>query len=161
MRALSNQGLILYKYFCVCFRDDTAVKKNSEIDKGDERKDVNCLTYYPKGFAYSIHNALHVYEKESNYRYSKKSIITVPEDIYTNDLYRIANVAINPHMDSVIVTTLHNQIYISTLVVPETLKVKRLTFQTLGEPLHIGGIIGMSSCSWKPIVMTAGILYLP
>lgn len=41
-------------------------------------------------------------------------------------------------------------------MVPETLKVKALTFQTLGEPLHIGGIVGMSVCSWKPIVMTAG-----
>lgn len=104
-----------------------------------ERKDVNCLTYYAKGFAYSIHNQLHVFEKETNYRFTKKTIITIPVGIFPDVLYRIANVAINVKMDTVIVTTLHNQIYTSMLVVPETLKVKLLTFQTLGEPLHIGG----------------------
>lgn len=128
--------------------------KRPEVSK--EPADVNCLTYYQNGFAFAIHNALHVFEKETNYRYSKKTIITIPIDIYPSSLYRIKNVAINVQMDAVIVTTLHNQIYIGMLVVPETLKVKQLTFQTLGEPLHIKGIIGMSVCSWKPIVMTAG-----
>lgn len=97
-----------------------------------------------------------MFEKETNYRFTKKTIITIPAGIFPDALYRIVNVAINVKMDTVIVTTLHNQIYTSMLVVPETLKVKELHFQTLGEPLHIGGIVGMSVCSWKPIVMTAG-----
>lgn len=117
------------------------------------------MTQYQKGFAYAIHNVLYVYEKESNYRYSKKTEITIPIDIYPSHLYRIVNVAVNVQMDTVIVTAMHNQIYISMLVVPETLKVKELQFKTLGEPLHINGIVGMAVCSWKPIVMTAGTNY--
>lgn len=73
-------------------------------------------------------------------------------------MYRITNVSINVLMDTVIVTAAHNQIYIGMLIVPETLKVKDLVFQKLGEPLHIDGIVSMSVSSWKSIVMTAGEL---
>lgn len=118
-------------------------------------QDVNCLTLYGKGFAYAILNVLHVFEKENNYKYSKKTRITIPVDIFPARLYHIANVAINTQMDTVIVTAAHSQIYIGMLVVPETLKVKDLQFKILGEPLHIDSVVSMSVCSWKSIVMTA------
>lgn len=121
-----------------------------------EARDVNCLTFFTKGFAFAIENCLHVFEKETSYKFSKKTRITIPVDIFAARLYRIMNVAINVQMDTVIVTAVHNQIYIGMLVVPETLKVKDLSFQKLGEPLHIDGIISMAVCSWKTIVMTAG-----
>lgn len=116
---------------------------------------VHCLTLYNKGFAYAIQNVLHVFEKENNYRYSKKTRIRIPVDIFADHLYNITNVAINVQMDTVIVTAAHSQIYIGMLVVPETLDVKDLVFAKLGEPLHIDGVVGMSMCSWKTIVMTA------
>lgn len=59
-------------------------------------------------------------------------------------------------MDTVIVTTQHNQIYISQLFDPETVTIQQIEFAMLGEPLHVASIISMSICSWKPIIMTAG-----
>lgn len=120
-----------------------------------DEHDVNCLTFYAKGFAYAIENVLHVFEKETSYKYSKKTRITIPVEIFAPRLYRITNVSINVQMDTVIVTAAHNQIYIGMLVVPETLKVKELVFRKLGEPLHIDGIVSMSVSSWKAIIMTA------
>lgn len=120
-----------------------------------DRKDVNCLTNFQKGFAYAIKNILYVFEKESNYRFKCKTILTIPIDIYDEHLYIIMNVAINSQMDTVIVTTLHSQIYIGILFLPETLHVQKLKFKILGEPLHINRILSMSVCSWKPIIITA------
>lgn len=131
-------------------------RNNNGQDKKSMTKDVNCLTYFQKGFAYAIKNVLYVFEKESNYRFKRKTILTIPIDIFEESLYTIMNLAINAQMDTVIVTTLHSQIYIGILFVPETLEVKRLEFKTLGEPLHIDRIISMAVCSWKPIIMTAG-----
>lgn len=59
-------------------------------------------------------------------------------------------------MDTVIATTLHSQIYISKLYEAEAIDEQSLSFEMIGEPLHIDGIIGMSVCSWKPIIITAG-----
>lgn len=75
-------------------------------------------------------------------------------NIYINKLYKITNIAINQQMDTIIASTVHSQIYIGMLFVPETLQIIELEFKTLGEPLHIAGITGMSICSWKPIIMT-------
>lgn len=100
-------------------------------------------------------NVLHVFEKEGQYKFAKKTRITVPVDMFADHLFNIQNVAINTQMDTVIVTAAHSQIYIGMLVVPETLKVKDLEFGRLGEPLHIDGVVDMSVCSWKPILMTA------
>lgn len=122
-----------------------------------EQRRVNCLTQFQKGFVYALHNMVVVFERETNYRFAKKTLIRIPQTIYPEASYCIQNVAINSQMDTVIVTTRHSQIYIGMLFVPETLKVKELEFRTLGEPLHIDGIIGMSVCPWKPIIMTAGM----
>ncbi|XP_037045778.1 cilia- and flagella-associated protein 57 [Bradysia coprophila] len=121
------------------------------------REDVKCLTYFSKGFCYSIHNVLYVYERLPNHNYKKKSIITIPMDLYDKKLYCIENVAINKSMDTVVVTPKHNQIYYSMLYVPEMLNAEKLEFKKLGEPLHIDGIISMSVCAWKPIIMTASL----
>uniref|UniRef100_A0A6E8VUB9 Uncharacterized protein n=1 Tax=Anopheles coluzzii TaxID=1518534 RepID=A0A6E8VUB9_ANOCL len=121
-----------------------------------ERKhEVLCLTQFEKGFLYAIHNVVHVFERESNYNFRKKSIIRVPITLYDEPQYKIVNVAVNHEQDTIVVATLHSQLYIGMLIVPETLKISELVFQNLGEPLHISGIIGMAVCSWKPIVMTA------
>lgn len=96
-----------------------------------------------------------MYERLPNHNYKKKSIITIPMDLYDKQSYCIENVAINKSMDTVIVTPKHNQIYYSMLYVPEMLNAEKLEFKKLGEPLHIDGIIGMSVCAWKPIIMTA------
>jgi len=112
----------------------------------------------------------------------KKTIITIPISIYANNLYRIINIAINAQQvlffllfsfiifvgnnqflfyskDTILASTLHSQIYIGMLFVPETLKVKELEFKTLGEPLHIDGINCIAVCPWKPIILTACLLY--
>ncbi|XP_058814914.1 cilia- and flagella-associated protein 57 [Topomyia yanbarensis] len=120
-----------------------------------DNHDVLCLTQFDQGFLYSIHNAVHVFEKLSNYAFMKKSIIRIPISLYDEDTYKIMNVAVNAEQDTIVVATKHSQIYIGMLFVPETLKVSELVFRHLGEPLHVSGIIGLSVCSWKPIVMTA------
>ncbi|XP_053692096.1 cilia- and flagella-associated protein 57 [Sabethes cyaneus] len=120
-----------------------------------DRSDVLCLTQFDQGFLYSIHNAVHVFEKSSAYTFTKKSIIRIPITLYDKESYKILNVAVNAEQDTIIVATQHSQIYIGMLFVPETLKVSELVFRHLGEPLHVSGIVGLSVCSWKPIIMTA------
>lgn len=117
---------------------------------------MNCLTNFESGFCYSQFNQLFVFEKEKSYvRYTRRSIIKIPIDLYDIDSYKITNVSVNAQMDSVIVSTFHSQIYISKLFDPEVITVQHLDFTMLGEPLHIASIISMSICSWKPIIMTA------
>lgn len=118
--------------------------------------DVLNLTTFATGFAYSVHNVVHIFERSSSFRFIKKTINTIPMDLYPEHLYAIKNIAINHQQDTIIVTSQHAQIYIGMVFVPETIKVRRMEFRTLGESLHIDGIISMSICSWKPILMTAG-----
>ncbi|XP_065072592.1 cilia- and flagella-associated protein 57 [Ochlerotatus camptorhynchus] len=126
---------------------DSGIKKDNH--------DVLCLTQFNQGFLYSIHNSVHVFEKTTNYIFTKKSVIRIPITLYDQQSYKIMNVAVNAEQDTIVVATKHSQIYIGMLFVPETLKVSELVFRHLGEPLHVRGIVGLSVCSWKPIIMTA------
>ncbi|XP_058450791.1 cilia- and flagella-associated protein 57 [Malaya genurostris] len=134
--------------------DPTSPLDNATGTKNDNH-DVLCLTQFEQGFLYSIHNSVHVFEKSSNYAFMKKSIIRIPITLYDEELYKIMNVAVNAEQDTIVVATKHSQIYIGMLFVPETLDVSELVFRHLGEPLHVSGIVGLSVCSWKPIIMTA------
>lgn len=135
-------------------------KSPYEIQSSNERNDVDCLTYFESGFCYSIRNSLYVFEKEKSYvRYTKKTLITIPVKLFAEPLFSITNVSVNALMDTVIVTAKHSQIYIAKLFEPGAVRVIELQFRMLGEPLHVNGIICMSVCSWKPIIMTAGYYY--
>lgn len=117
---------------------------------------MNCLTYFESGFCFAQHNILHVFQKDKLYvRYGKRSIIEIPIHLYDNELYQITNVSINSTMDTVVVAAKHSQIYISHLFEPEAMSVQHFQFRMLGESLHINGIISMSVCMWKSIIMTA------
>lgn len=116
---------------------------------------VVCMTAFPKGFAFAIFNKVFVFERVSKFKFERKTILTVPITIYADHLYQITNLAIDSKQETIIVTTKHSQIYVGILIVPETLKAKYLKFQPLGALIHIGDIIDLSLCSWKPIIMTA------
>lgn len=146
-----------FRFYCnFCSDGDQSHLKLNPISSGTNETDVNCLTNFESGFCYSQFNRLFIFEKEKSYvRYTRRSIIKIPIDLYSNESYKITNVSVNAQMDSVIVTTFHSQIYISKLFDPEKITLQNLNFVMLGEPLHIASIISMSICSWKPIIMTA------
>lgn len=128
----------------------------SHLKSTVEKHDVNCLTYFEKGFCFAQNNYLYVFEKEQSYvRFTRKTILRIPIKLYKPDAYCITNVSVNLEMDTVIVSAKHSQIYIGKLFKPETVKLQDIEFQLLGESLHIDGIIEMSVCSWKSIIMTA------
>lgn len=129
-------------------------RKSSNSDTF-RKGDVDCLTRFEKGFCYANHNTVHVFVKETNNVFKKTTVITIPITLYNPELYRIKTVAINNSEDTIMVTAIHSQIYTSSLFVPESVAVKQLDFKTLGQPLHIAGIIGLSVCAWKPTVITA------
>ncbi|KAH8348773.1 hypothetical protein KR084_010987, partial [Drosophila pseudotakahashii] len=116
---------------------------------------VLCMTAFPKGFAYIIFNRAFVFERVSKFKFERKTILTVPTNLYAEHMYQIQNLAIDHKQETVIVTTSHCQIYVGILIVPETLKTKQLKFEPLGVLIHTGEIIAMSVCAWKPIIMTA------
>lgn len=119
------------------------------------RNAVNCLTYFELGFCFAQFNVLHVFVKDKNYmRYMKRSEIALTFDFYAEDSYKIANVSINSRMDTVAVTAMHRQIYVATLFDAESVSLQLYAFKMLGEELHIDAIISISTCLWKPIVMT-------
>lgn len=116
---------------------------------------VICMTAFPRGFAFAIFNKVYVFELFSKFKFERKTILTVPVTIYPEPLYQITNMAVDSKQETVIVTTKHSQIYVGILIVPETLKARQLKFTPLGALLHIGEIVDVSLCSWKPIIMTA------
>uniref|UniRef100_A0A1B0BGE8 Cilia- and flagella-associated protein 57 n=1 Tax=Glossina palpalis gambiensis TaxID=67801 RepID=A0A1B0BGE8_9MUSC len=116
---------------------------------------VVCMTSFSRGFAFAISNRVYVFERVSKFKYERKTVLTVPVTLFSENLYQIRNLAIDSKQETVIVTTKHPQIYVGILIVPETLKTKYLTFTPLGALLHIGEIVDVSVCSWKPIIMTA------
>lgn len=136
---------------------ETAISDGTVIV--DKSKDITnqilCLVSFPKGFAYAVHNEVYVFEKESKFKFERKTVLHIPYNIYPELSYQIINMAINLNQDTVVVTARHNQIYVGVLIVPESLKTKFLEFKPLGEFIHIDEIIDMSICSWKPIIMTA------
>lgn len=121
----------------------------------EQQQDVMCITNFNKGFIYALHNIVHVFEKETTFKFQKRTIVTITIDLYEKEQYRIVNMAVNAQQDTVIATTLHSQIYIAPLFPTETLKIMKIEFKTLGEPLHIDSIIAVSCCAWKSIIMTA------
>ncbi|XP_030372781.1 cilia- and flagella-associated protein 57 [Scaptodrosophila lebanonensis] len=118
-------------------------------------KRVLCMTAFTKGFAFIMFNKMFVFERVSKFKYERKTILTVPVTIYAEPLYQITNIAIDHKQETVIVTTMHSQIYVGVLIVPETLKTKHLNFEPLGVLIHTGEVIALSVCAWKPILMTA------
>ncbi|XP_017090856.1 cilia- and flagella-associated protein 57 [Drosophila bipectinata] len=116
---------------------------------------VLCMTAFPKGFAYVIFNRVFVFERVSKFKFERKTILTVPINLYSEPQYQIRNLAIDHKQETVIVTTAHSQIYVGILIVPETLKTKQLKFEPLGVLIHTAEIIAISVCAWKPIIMTA------
>lgn len=136
---------------------DQSHLKLSPIADASKETEVNCLTNFGCGFCFAQHNRLFVFQKDNAYvRYKRRAIIAIPIKLYDFQTYRIVNVSVNIQMDTVIATTLHSQIYISKLYEAEAIDEQSLSFEMIGEPLHIDGIIGMSVCSWKPIIITAG-----
>ncbi|XP_075166965.1 testes of unusual size [Haematobia irritans] len=116
---------------------------------------VLCMTAFGRGFAFAIFNQVFVFERVSKFKFERKTILTIPITIYAEHLYQITNLAVDSKQETVIVTTLHSQIYVGVLIVPETLKAKQLKFQPMGALIHIGEVVDISLCSWKPIIMTA------
>lgn len=116
---------------------------------------IMCLTTFPTGFAFATNNMVHVFERETPFKYIKKTLLTIPVTLYEEPLYVIKSIAINEQQDTIVATAQHSQIYIGQLFAPETVNVTQIEFKYLGEPLHIDSIIDLSVCSWKSIAMTA------
>lgn len=140
--------------------DQEAFDRENETHKSivtEKLSDIRviCMTAFGRGFAFAIFNTVFVFERVSKFKFERKTILTIPITIYAELLYQITNLAIDSKQETVIVTTKHSQIYVGILIVPETLKAKQLKFQPLGALIHIGEIVDISICSWKPIIMTA------
>jgi hypothetical protein len=136
------------------FRDEAS--KKSEVSSivtifAKKIYPILCLTTFPNGFAFSTNNMAHIFEKQSPFKFVKKTLLTIPVTIYDENLYVIRNISINEQQDTILATTQHSQIYIGKLFAPETLEITQIEFCYLGEPLHIDNIIGLSVCIWKVI----------
>lgn len=116
---------------------------------------IKCLTTFVTGFAFATNNMVHVFHKESMYKYHKKTLLTIPVTLFNESLYAIKSIAINEQEDTVVATTHHSQIFVGQLFAPETMEIIQIEFKYLGEPLHIDSIIDISVCAWKTLVMTA------
>ena len=116
---------------------------------------IKCLTTFPMGFAFATNNMVHVFHRETPFKFIKKTLLTIPVTLFDESLYEIQNIAINEQQDTIVATTLHSQIFIGQLFAPETIDVTQIEFKYLGEPLHIDSIIDLSVCSWKTIAITA------
>lgn len=101
-----------------------------------------------------------VFEKDKVYpKYTRKTILTIPINLYPEELYEITQLSVNIAMDSVIAVAKHSQIYIGMLLVTDAIKLQQLNFNIVGEQLHTKDIVVISTCLWRPIFMTAGNIF--
>lgn len=84
---------------------------------------IKCLVTFPSGFAFATHNMVHVFEKEPPFRFTKKTLLTIPVTLFDESLYVVKDIAINEQQDTIVATTQHNQIFIG-----ECFKVDRKLF---------------------------------
>jgi cilia- and flagella-associated protein 57 len=115
---------------------------------------IKCLTTFPQGFAFATNNMVHVFQRETPFKFIKKTLLTIPVTLFEESLYVIKDIAVNEQQDTIVATSLHSQIYIGQLFAPETMDVTQIEFKYLGEPLHIDSIIDLDVCSWKTIAIT-------
>ncbi|XP_055921379.1 cilia- and flagella-associated protein 57-like [Eupeodes corollae] len=138
------------------FENQLLVQEASTVaDPMAKSQAVVCINVFSMGVAFAIFNRVFVFEKPSKGKYGRKTILEIPMENYPEDLYQITNMAINSKQDTVLVTTLHNQIYVGILIVPQSYKTQRIKFQTLGELIHIDEIRDICMCSWRPIIITS------
>ncbi|GBP75293.1 Cilia- and flagella-associated protein 57 [Eumeta japonica] len=153
--------------------EETAEKRSisSKQDASSERLSdaelypVTCLTNFPKGFAFACGQGyVHMFEKESLHHWQKRNLFRISRKSYkhTRDTPiwspqdAIQHIAVDPHQENLLITTLRPQLYYVKLFGQHMLQNPEISFMELGPAMHYGRINSLSMCAWKPIFMTSG-----
>lgn len=118
---------------------------------------LSCLTYFPRGFCYAIDDTLYIYHKDVNndMLFTRKTIYTVPENLYGSATNRIISVSLNVAKDSILIHAEHSRLFVASLNANvASSSDDAIPLMPLGEQLHAGAIIDMAVCPWMSIVMS-------
>ncbi|XP_072157636.1 cilia- and flagella-associated protein 57 [Bemisia tabaci] len=130
----------------------------------DGDRSVRCLTGYVKGFLFAgAPGLVLVFGKESNLRYVKKNVFHVEGCKIKNqslqETHLVHRLCVSPEMDKLLCTTQRSQIFWIELSDSSSNKSNfQKSFKLMGEKIHHGPIISLSTCAWKNIFMTCGEL---
>lgn len=122
---------------------------------------ITAIVSSSKGFACSAgHGVVVVYEKtEDKDSYKKSREIRIVNNALGADdsraeSHEIRTLTISPSEETLIASTLTNQLYAITLSSAEIGKGDQATFEVLSQPFHFDIITGLDVCIRKPLVAT-------
>ncbi|XP_071508423.1 cilia- and flagella-associated protein 57-like [Diadema antillarum] len=125
---------------------------------------ITAIVSSSKGFACSAgHGVVVVYEKtEDKDSYKKSREIRIVHDALGADESRaeshvIKTLTISPSEETLVASTLTNQLYSITLSSAEIGKGDQATFEVLSQPFHFDMITGLDICIRKPLIATCSI----
>ncbi|XP_037951931.1 cilia- and flagella-associated protein 57-like [Teleopsis dalmanni] len=151
---------------------DKELAKMLPSDEVLKDKRVTFVTNLRDAFVFVLFNRVFVFEKETKFEYVRTTVITLRPSEFPEEAYQIKNIAFDDVMENIIVSPTISQIYTSRLSMTEdefymieddeekeeeeeATSYMQLYFKPLGQKLHVDGIVDVSICSWKPIVVTA------
>ncbi|XP_063616617.1 cilia- and flagella-associated protein 57 isoform X2 [Cydia splendana] len=146
---------------------DTQSKAESEQSTDTDREvyPVTNFVNFPKGFVFGCGQGyVHMFEKESPHHWRKRNVFRISRKCYkhTRDypiwshLDAVQHIAVDPNQETLLITTLRNQLYYVKLFGQHMLQNPEIAFTELGPAMHYGPINSLSMCAWKPIFITAG-----
>ncbi|KAF7997460.1 hypothetical protein HCN44_006031 [Aphidius gifuensis] len=152
-------NLKLKEEFIIASTSSKIILNNNDINENE----IGSLISFTKGFVFAQGpSKIIVFEKDGNFKYYKKTILIIPQQITKNNddylsLYKINTISINPSSDRLIVTCGWSQIFTGKLWNDAmVIDLTPVDLDILGQSLHHGKINSLSMCAWKSIFMTTG-----
>ncbi|XP_037969047.2 cilia- and flagella-associated protein 57 [Plutella xylostella] len=126
---------------------------------------VTSLVNFAKGFAFACGPGyVHMFEKETPHHWRKRNVYRISRKSYKHTrehpvwspLDSVRHIAVDPHQETLVITTMRKQLYHVKLFGQHMLQNPEIPFLELGPAMHHGRINSLSVCAWKPIFMTSG-----
>lgn len=149
-------------FYYVCYSTQqvplTALLAPNDGAASSTDNEIRCLLSFQRGFVFEYGvGKVYFYEKETPHLYKQTNIYTLlDEDTHgkkekDGPLNRINCISVNPIQDTIVVTSKIHQLFFVEFARRTNI------FEELGPALHRGPVKYMAVCSWKPLLMTAGL----
>nr|CAH7744510.1 unnamed protein product [Callosobruchus chinensis] len=133
------------------------------VDVG-ENYEIRSIVNFSRGFAFGYMNGrIHLYEKETPHKYKKRGVFRIPDRTihreYEDDplpLTTVNTIAINPSQDRFLVSCSEMQVWTARIWSHDNITGPEINMKDFGHPIHMGPIVALAVCRWKPIVISAG-----
>lgn len=153
---------VTFTFYYVCYSTQqvplTALLAPNDGAVSSTDNEIRCLLSFQRGFVFEYGvGKVYFYEKETPHLYKQTNIYTLLDEethgkkAKDGPLNRINCISVNPLQDTIVVTSKIHQLFFVEFARRTNI------FEELGPTLHRGPVKYMAVCSWKPLLMTAGL----